>query len=123
MPDRPRPRVTAVAEPPVVAICAGKDCRTRCEYPRVRADLEPRCQVVDVACVGICSGPVVVANATSDDPLVLAKLRSKKHRRDLLRLVDGSGSVSKDLAKRAVGKGKRKSTLKRVRKALDKRAA
>lgn len=110
-------------ESPVVAICAGKDCRKRCEYARLRADLEPRCDIVEVACVGICSGPVVVANADSTDPLVLARLRSKKHRRDLLRLVDGGGRVSKELAKRTVGKNKRRATLKRVRRALDKRAA
>lgn len=115
--------VTAMAEPPVVAVCAGKDCRKRCEYTRIRADLEPRCDLIELTCVGICSGPVVVANADSAAPLVLAKLRSKKHRRDLLRLVDGGGRVSKELAKRRVGKSKRKATLKRVRRALDKRAA
>ena len=66
---------------------------------------------------------MVVANADSEDPLVLAKLRSKKRCRDLIRLVDGRASVSKELAKHAVAKNKRKATLKRVRRAIDERAA
>ena len=53
MPEPERPTVTAGAAPPVVAICAGKDCRKRSEYSRVRAELERRRDVNDVESVGL----------------------------------------------------------------------
>jgi len=122
LPDRTALRVTAVDASPIVALCAGKDCRKRDEFSKVRAALEPRCALVEVECVGICSGPVVVARPDTQDPLVFSKLRSKQHRKDLVRMIDGRGTVSTALAKRAVGKGKRTTALKRVRRALERAA-
>jgi hypothetical protein len=108
---------------PLVAMCAGKDCRTRCEYGKVRAELDRHCELIDLKCVDICAGPVVVVRPTSDSPVVLSKLRSKQHRKHLLGMLSSDGAISKDLRGLAVGKKKREATLRRVRRALERRAA
>jgi hypothetical protein len=103
----------------VVALCAGKDCRKRGEYAKIRNALEDRCTVVDVTCVGVCSGPVVVANPMSQAPLVLSKLRSKKVRKQLVRVVESGRAAPAELARREVSKSKRKQVLRRVRRDLN----
>ncbi len=112
MPDRP-----------LVAMCSGKDCRTRGEYGKVRAELDRHCELLDLKCIDICSGPVVVVAPTSDTPVVLSKLRSKQHRKHLLAMLSSDGTMSKDLRALTVGKKKREATLRRVRRALERRAA
>ncbi len=108
---------------PLVAMCAGKDCRTRCEYEKLRAELDRHCELLELKCVDICSGPVVVVGPTSDTAVVLSKLRSKQHRKHLLRMLSTNGAMSKDLQGLTVGKKKREATLRRVRRALERRAA
>jgi hypothetical protein len=99
-------------------LCAGKDCRTRCEYRKVRTALDDHCTVIDIKCVGLCAGPVVVAHPTSDRPLVLAKLRTKRDRKQLVRLVVGDDSGGGALTGRLVTGGKQKKILRRVERAL-----
>jgi len=108
-------------ERPVVAMCAGKDCRSRCEFATMRRALDNDCHIVDVKCVGICAGPVVVAR-THDRPLVFAKLRTKKERRALLRFIIDDTRPSSALSKREVGGSKRKATLRRVEQTLGRSA-
>ena len=102
-----------------VAMCAGKDCRARCEYSKMRRALERHCDVVELACVGICKGPVVVAHPHSEAPLVFSKLRSKQQRKQVVRVALHGGTPSRELAARAVRGSKRKATIRRVRRALD----
>ena len=52
-------------------MCAGKDCRKRCEYVKVRAELEPTCDVLDCGRGRVPPGPVVVVGPTSETPVVL----------------------------------------------------
>lgn len=111
-------RHPVAAERPVVALCAGKDCKKRCEFAKMYDALDARCDVVELKCVGICSGPVVVAHAASDAPIVFSKVRTKQQRKQLLRIVVDGGSPSNELAKRVVTNGKRTATLRRVRRAL-----
>lgn len=99
-------------------MCSGKDCKKRCEFAKMYDALDEQCDVVELKCVGICSGPVVVANATSKAPIVLSKLRTKQQRQQLLQVVIDGGAPTKDLAKRVVTNGKRKATLRRLNQAL-----
>ncbi len=101
----------------MIALCAGKDCRKRGEFAKVRHAVDERCVVIELKCVGICSGPVVVAHPTSETPLVLSKLRSKQDRKLLVRLVDGDRTATKQLSRLAVSKNKRTAILRRVRRA------
>jgi hypothetical protein len=111
-------RDVSVRVRPIVALCAGKDCRRRCETAEIEADLRGECTVIGVNCVGICSGPVVVAHGADDRPLVFSKVRSKKERRALLRLIVDGERPASSLAKREVRGGKRKSTIRKVDRRL-----
>ncbi|WP_394933469.1 hypothetical protein [uncultured Ilumatobacter sp.] len=98
--------VAPPAERPRVGMCVGKDCRKRCESAKVRTVLERGCDVVDLKCVGLCDGPVVVALIDSVKPAVYAKLRTKKQRSLLVAMISGDGRARKELAGRRVTKKK-----------------
>ena len=83
----------------------------------MRAAIDDRCSIIELRCVGICAGPVVVAHPMSDTPLVLSKVRTKQERKQFVRLVDGTGDVTDRLARRVVGTSKRKATLRKLRRA------
>lgn len=99
-------------------MCAGKDCRKLCEFSKIRSALEKRCDVAELKCVGICSGTVVVTNVDSAEPRVFAKLKTKQHRKELLRLVVDDEKPSAQLAKREVAKGKKKVAVRKARRAV-----
>ncbi len=103
---------------PLVAMCEGKDCRKRCGFDKLHDELVKRCDVVDLGCVGICSGPVVVVRPTADEPLVFSKLRKKQHRRDLVAVAVSNSKPSRELRSHSVSGSKRKATLKKVRRQL-----
>ncbi len=106
------------ADRPLVALCAGKDCRKRAEFPKMRAALAAQCDVVELSCVGICKGPVVVARPAGAAPIVLSKLRSKRHRRELLRMLVDGRQPGPELADRTVRGSKRTTTVRRMRRTL-----
>jgi hypothetical protein len=103
---------------PLVAMCVGKDCRQRTGFAKMHDELVERCDVVDLKCVGICSGPVVVVHPTADQPLVFSKLRKKQHRRDLVAVAVSNSKPSSELRSRSVSGSKRQATLKKVRRRL-----
>ena len=98
--------LSLVAERPVVALCAGKDCRKRCEFVEMREALGADCDVVELACVGLCNGPVAVLDLGSSKPVVYSKLRSKRQRRLVVAAATGSTRARKDLSGRRVTKKK-----------------
>ncbi len=111
-------QLTADEPRPTVALCAGKDCRKRCEFAKMRDALTKQCEVAELKCVGICSGTVVVTNVDSAQPRVFAKLKTKQHRNELLRLVVDDKKPSAELAKREVTNGKKKTAVRKVRRAV-----
>ena len=106
-----RRTLTAVAERPVVAVCAGKDCRKRCEFEKLREALDQRCDVVELRCVGLCNGPVVVLEPAGPEPAVYSKLRSKRHRKLVFAAASGDATALRDLSERRVA---RKKVVSRV---------
>ncbi len=66
---------------PSVAMCAGEDCRKRCELVKLRAALDAECEVIELKCVGNCRGPVIVAPPASKCPLDSARVRTKQQPR------------------------------------------
>lgn len=103
---------------PVVALCAGKDCAKRCEFAKIRATLRAEHDVVELACVGICSGPVVVVRPEADKPVVLSKLRTKRDRERLVALIASGKAPRGAMKDRVVSKSKRTSTIKKVRRVV-----
>ncbi|MEL6894140.1 MAG: hypothetical protein AAFP84_21295 [Actinomycetota bacterium] len=100
-------------------MCAGKDCRKLCEFAKMHDLLAARGDVLELKCVGICKGPVVVVNPTSKDAAVFAKVRSKKQRRSILQAAEGSPETPDALSSLRVSGKHRRSALKRVSRALD----
>jgi|GEM_PF-974590 len=91
---------------PVVGLCAGRDCCKRGASVKVRDVLERECDVVDLRCIGLCNGPVVVIDPASSKPAVYSKLRAKKQRALLIELVAGDARAREQLADRRVSKKK-----------------
>ncbi len=98
--------LSVVVERPVVALCVGKDCAKRCEFAKMRTTLETECDVLDLKCVGLCDGPVVVIDPGARRPAVYSKLRSKRQRRLVLAAVMGERRARRDLAGNSVDKSK-----------------
>lgn len=99
-----------------VAVCAGKDCRSRCESAKVRSILDGRCEVIEMKCVGLCKGPVVVVDADSASPVVYSKVRSKRHRRLLAGAIAGDQGARDGLAGlQVVKKSTRRAVARRLR--------
>lgn len=109
----------------MVALCVGKDCRKHADSSKLRDALEARCDVVDMKCVGVCSGPVMAVVDESASPTVYAKLRGKQQRSLVLSMLAGDGRAKRRLVQRRVTKKKvadlvmrqmkrRSSTVKRA---------
>ena len=110
-------RHKADPDAPVVVLCAGKDCRHSSEFASVRRALD-QCSVVETRCLDICNGPVVIVEPTSQDAIVLSKLRAAKDVRDLERLVSGRERITPRLQRRRVTGSKRRAALRRAVRAL-----
>lgn len=106
MADHRKLSVTPIDDRPVVALCAGKGCRKRCEFAEVRKVLDRDCDVIELKCIGLCNGPVVVAQPDTDSPVVYAKLRSKRDRGLLVGLASGDAQARRKLSSRKVDKKK-----------------
>lgn len=120
MAERRQLSITAVVERPTVALCAGKDCRKRCEFPKLRKNLEQHCDVIDLKCIGLCNGPVVVTDPDTQSPAIYSKLRSKQHRSLVVDLLTGDEGAHTQLAPRKVNK---KKTITAARRQLKHRSS
>ena len=106
-----------------VAMCTGKSCRRRDEHGALREELAATdTEVVEVSCLGICSGPVVVLQPAGDDAVVLKRLRSKKARRKLCKLSQWPAKLPRRLRDQMVSGGKRNKALHRARRAIGRRS-
>lgn len=121
---RSRRSVEAAARPcttATVALCVGKDCRKRNEHRLLRRDLRRNgTDIVDVACIGVCAGPIVALDPYSATPTVLQKLRSKRARRDIV-ATSTTGRLSKELKERRISGKRYARAIQRLRRRLDRR--
>lgn len=99
-------RLSVVVDSPVVALCVGKDCRKQSDHAKLQNALDARCDLVELKCVGVCSGPVMAVLDASGSPTVYAKLRGKRHRSLVLSMLGGDRRATRELAKRRVTKKK-----------------
>lgn len=99
-----------------VAMCSGSACRKRPEHAELRRQLSSEVELGRFGCVGVCAGPVVVVEPQGARPLVVARVRSAKARRDLLRLVRGR-ALSDRLRRRIVVGAKSSKAVRRARRA------
>lgn len=99
-----------------IAMCSGKACRKRSEHAELHDRLAAEADVVRFGCVGVCEGPVVVVAPSAGEAVVVARVRSPKAQRDLVRAVRGRG-LSDRLARRVVNGSKSSKAVRRVRRA------
>ncbi|MEL6431425.1 MAG: hypothetical protein AAFU73_23235 [Planctomycetota bacterium] len=102
---------------PEVGLCVGKDCRKHGDFGPLRAELRASCDVLDLPCLDLCKGPVVVVDPRSDKACPYARLRKPKLQRDAAERAAG-GAESDRLKKARVRGRKREKMLKRLRRAL-----
>ncbi len=104
-----------VADPPAasVALCIGKDCRKRAEFDELHAMLTGLPHI-ETRCLDVCNGPVVVVCPESTEEIVLARVRSRKQRRDLRRVILRGDALTERLGRRAVTGSKRRAALRRL---------
>ena len=95
---------------PTVALCSGKDCRSRCEYSPLRRELQEVAKVLPVKCLDICDSPVVVISPRDKNAVVLDKIRTEAQRKDLIKAIGGT-KPSKLLAKHLVTGRRRAKVL------------
>lgn len=102
------------AECPVVGWCTGKDCRAADRDGALRALASKRAQLVELRCLDLCDGAVVVGRPDGDEPVVFRKVRKRRVLRDVLdHLVDGA-ELTPAAAKRQVTGSKRKRAVRRI---------
>jgi hypothetical protein len=63
-----------VSTRPEVGLCGGKDCRRSDGYRTVRRELRDACAVIELPCLDVCDGPVVVVDVRSSDAVVLERV-------------------------------------------------
>ena len=102
----------------IVGLCTGKHCRKREEFAALREAVIGWTSVIELPCLDICKGPVVLIEPSSEHAVVLARVRSGKELRDLGLVVAGRQPLSERLQRRRVVGAKRRSALRRASKAL-----
>jgi len=103
---------------PELGWCTGKDCRKVDGFADLRQALEPHAALVELPCLDVCDGAVVVLDPRADKPIVLRKLRTKKGLADLIAHVAEDAPLTKRLLARRIKRGDRAKARRRVAKAL-----
>lgn len=67
-----RPRA---AGRPVVGMCVGKDCRRTDGFAKVQRQLASACEVLELKCLDVCDGVVVVVDPRGPDSIVIERVR------------------------------------------------
>ena len=101
-----------------VGWCAGKDCRKCDGYREMRKELEAHCHVVELPCLDLCKGAVVVVDPHADKPLVFEKVR-RKGLHDLIAHVTQAAPLTKRLKSRRLSSADRAKAQRRIASALD----
>jgi hypothetical protein len=112
--DRAKLTATSVDNRATVGLCAGRGCRKRCEFAKVQKALDRECDVLELKCIGLCDGPVVVVvHPGPDSPAVYSKLRTKRQRSLIVGLASGDVGARKQLSGRKVDKKKAVTSVER----------
>ncbi len=76
--------------------------------------LDRECDVLELKCIGLCNGPVVVVvHPGPNSPVVYSKLRTKRQRSLIVGLATGDVGARKQLSGRKVDKKKAVASVER----------
>lgn len=110
--------MSSSSELPSIGWCVGKDCRKADRNGSLRAIADRRGHLVDLKCLDLCDGAVVVGplneRAGDDAVLVFRKVRKPRVLRDILdHLIDGAELTSAAAGRRVEG-SKRARAVRRI---------
>lgn len=80
----------------------------------MRACAAERAELVELRCLDLCDGAVVVGRPGGADPIVFRKVRTHKVLRDILRHLATGAELTPRAAKRRVTGTKRKRAVARI---------
>jgi hypothetical protein len=103
---------------PTAVVCAGKDCRRHADFGALCDGLGDVAQVRYVGCLGLCHSPVAVVGPTSEQPVVLEKIRTRKQRRDLVAVIAGDGRLTGRLKALRASEADSRRAIRRLRRRL-----
>ena len=103
---------------PEVGLCTGKDCRHADGFRTVQRELGRACTVVELPCLDMCDGPVVVIEPRTSESVVLERVGSRALALDVVDHVVDGDPLSGRLRKRRLTGAKRAKSRRRVERAL-----
>jgi hypothetical protein len=107
-----------MATRPRIGLCTGKDCRRADGFRTVERELRRAGDVVELPCLDICDGPVVVLDVGSDAPVVIERVRNRAMALELIDHVIEGAELSGRLRKRVLSGTKRAKARRRITRAL-----
>jgi hypothetical protein len=103
-----------MAKRPEVGVCTGKDCRRSDGYRTVQRELGRSCSIVEVSCLDVCDGPVVVLDVRSKDATVLERVRTRALALAIVDHLVAGVELSGRLRSRRVGGARRATARRRI---------
>ena len=101
-----------------VGFCTGKDCRRSDGFRSVQRELQRRCDVVELACLDVCHGPVVVLEPRSPDAVVIERVRNRALVQEVAAHVVDREPLSARLRNRRLSGSKRAKARRRIERAI-----
>ena len=102
---------------PRIGLCTGKDCRKADGFRTVERELRRAGDVVELPCLDVCDGPVVVLEVRSDAPVVIERVRNRAMALELIDHVAEDAELSGRLRKRVLSGSKRAKARRRIARA------
>lgn len=102
---------------PRIGLCTGKDCRKADGFRTVERALPSAGDVVELPCLDVCDGPVVVLEVRSDAPVVIERVRNRAMALELIDHVAEGTELSGRLRKRVLSGSKRAKARRRISRA------
>jgi RecB family endonuclease NucS len=101
-----------------VGLCTGKDCRRADGFRTVEREVRRAVDVVELPCLDVCDGPVVVLEVGRDAPVVIERVRNRALALELIDHVTEGTELSGRLRKRILSGPKRAKARRRISRAL-----
>lgn len=103
---------------PEIGLCTGKDCRRADGFRTVQRELARSCTVLELACLDVCDGVVVVLAPRSTDAVVVERVTNRALALEIVDHVVEGAQLSDRLRKRRVTGSHRAKARRRVERAL-----
>ena len=103
---------------PEVGLCTGKDCRHANGFRTVQRELGRACTVLELPCLDVCDGVVVVVEPRSSESVVLERVGNRALALEVVDHVIDGDPLSGRLRKRRLSGAKRAKARRRVERAL-----